>query len=430
MREHVFALIDCASFYVSCERVFGAALHNRATIVLSNNDGCIVALDNLAKQIGLRRGQPVFKQQDLIRKHKVQMFSSNYALYADMSARVMRVLAELAPRLEIYSVDEAFADLTGMEIADRTAFAATIKSRVYQHTGLPVRVAIASTKGLTKIGCELAKANEQFGDVVDLTRLSALEMDEALARVAIEDVWGIGTKYASFLRNYGSIGTARDLKYADARWIQKYLTVVGARIQLELQGISCMPLETKRPLRQQIMNARSFGQPIITVEEMEEAVSCYVAATAEKLRKQASMAARLTVFIRTDGFDENAPQYTNSFTIDLPHPTAFTPELIKQAIAGLHAIYQKGFRYKKAGIILSKIIPLPVIQLDLFQEITVSKHFREMRLMMIVDALNSEEIFGRGTIFFAAQGTTRRWKMRQEHLSGHFTTRWEELLTI
>jgi len=427
MRQRVYALIDCASFYVSCEKAFAAVLHNRPTVVLSNNDGCIVALDSLAKKIGLKRGQPVFKQQELLRKYDVQVFSSNYTLYQEMSARVMNVVAEFSPRLEVYSIDEGWLDLTDLAVDDLVELGHTIKARVLQYTGIPVRVAIAPTKCLTKIACELIKSNSQYADVLDLTSFAQEQLDKALASIAIEDIWGIGPKYARFLRNYG-IDTAKDLRDTDERWIRKHLTVVGARIQTELRGTSCIPLEIKRPPKQQIICSRSFGKEVESEEELQEAVSTYIARAAEKLREQESLCGRISVFIRTNGFDDDAPQYTNEFTIDLLYPTAFTPELIKQALAGLHAMYRPGYRYKKAGVSLSKITPQPVVQPDLFGEISLSEHYRQDHLMAIVDALN--RIFGRETLFFAAQGIARNWKMRQFRLSSHYTTRWDELVLV
>jgi DNA polymerase V len=427
MSRHVFALIDATSFYVSCERVFQAALHSRPTVVLSNNDGCIVALSSEAKQLGLKRGQPLFKHQELIRAHGVQVYSSNYSLYQELSARVMKVLGQFSPRLEVYSIDEAWLELTELAIDDLSEFGRTIKARVLQYTGIPVRVAIACTKCLSKIACELLKDDQQYGEVLDLTAFTSQQLDEALARVAIEDVWGIGPKYARFLRNYG-IGTARDLRDADERWIRKYLTVVGARIQLELKGTSCFPVEVKRPPRQQIICAKSFGREITSLAELEEAVSTYTARVAEKLREQDGLSGRLTVFLRTNTFDTDSEQYANEFTIDLPHPTAFTPALTRQALSGLRAIYREGYRYKKAGVALSRITPLPVVQPDLFGEVSLDEHYQQARLMAIVDAIN--RIFGRDTLVFAVQGITRPWKMRQSHLSGRFTTRWDEILTI
>jgi len=427
MRRHVFALVDCASFYVSCQRVFAAALHNKPTIVLSNNDGCIVALDSRAKDLGLKRGQPFFKHQEVIRRHDVQVFSSNYSLYQEMSARVMAVLAEFSSMLEVYSIDEAFLDLSYLEIDDLTEFGRAIKERVRQYTGIPVRVAFASTKCLTKIACELVKNDSRYGDVLDLTAFTREQLDEALASVSIEDVWGIGPKYACFLSNYG-VDTARDLRDADERWIRKCLTVVGARIQIELRGTSCIPLEMKRPPKQNIICSKSFGKEIATWQEMVEAVCCYTARAAEKLREQDSLAARITIFLRTNAFHEDAPQYSNSFTIDLPHPTAFTPELFKHALKALHAIYKKGYSYKKAGVELSKITPMPVVQPDLFGEVSLTEHDRQARYMFIVDALN--RIYGRDTLFFAVQGVARNWKMRQAMLSSRYTTRWGELVLV
>jgi DNA polymerase V len=280
---------------------------------------------------------------------------------------------------------------------------------------------------LTKIACELVKDDAQYKDVLDLTSFNSQQLGAALASVAIEDVWGIGPKYARFLHNYG-VTTARDLRDADERWIRKHLTVVGARIQAELRGTSCIPLEIKRPPKQNIICSKSFGKEIASQEEMEEAVCTYMARAAEKLREQDSVAARITVFLRTNAFHEDAPQYSNSFTIDLPYPTAFTPELFKYALKGLRAIYQPGYSYKKAGVELGRITPLPVVQPDLFGEVSLHEHYRQSRLMAMVDAINS--IFGRDTLFFATQGIARDWSMRQSMLSQRFTTRWDELVLV
>jgi DNA polymerase V len=246
---------------------------------------------------------------------------------------------------------------------------------------IPVRVTFASTKCLTKIACELVKGDARYEDVLDLTTWTPQQLDEALASVSIEDVWGIGPKYARFLSNY-DIGTAKELRDADERWVRKRLTVVGARIQMELQGTSCIPLEMKRPPKQTILCAKSFSKEITSQEEMTEAVSTYTARAAEKLREQDSLAARLTVFVRTNGFREDMPQYSNSFTIDLPHPTAFTPELFTYARAALRAIYKDGYSYKKAGIELSKITPMPVVQPDLFGEVSLTEYERQGRYML------------------------------------------------
>ncbi len=427
MKQHIFMLIDAMQFYVSCERVFKVSLQNTPTIILSNNDGCIVALSPEARRLGLKRGQPLFQCQTIIRTQNVQVFSSNYTLYADMSARLMRVLAEFSPRVERYSIDEAWLELTGMNIEDLIEYGHAVKTRIYRYTGLPVRVAIASTKGLTKIACELLKRKEQYEDVLDLTAFSQAQLDQALAQIAVEEIWGIGSKYAQFLRNNG-IHSAKDLRDSDERWVRRHLTVTGARIQLELKGTSCIPLEEKQPKKQQIICAKSFGREISDRIQLLEAVSTYTARVAEKLREQDSLAGQITVFVRTDPFVTNVPHYANSFNIDLPHPTAFTSELLKQARACLKAIYRKGYRYDKVGVMLGKITPFHLVQTDLFGEVDLGEHYRQARLMAVVDAVN--RIFGRGTLVFATQGRHHTWRMRQERLSHQYTTRWEELLIV
>src|SRR5713226_1186184 len=285
MMRHIFMLVDCAHFYVSCERVFQVALREKPTIILSNNDSRIVALSTEAKRLSLKRGQPLFRCQKIIRDHDVQVFSSNYALYAVMSQRVMGILAEFCPRVEVYSIDEAWAELSGMAIEDLTAFGRTVKARVYQYTGIPVRVAIATSKCLTKIGCEVLKQDERYGDVLDLTAFTEEQLDALLAQVEVEDVWGVGRAYARFLGNYG-VHSAKDLKHAEERWIRRHLTVTGARIQAELKGVSCFPLEERRPPKQEIICAKSFGREITSEDELLEAVSTYTARVAEKLREQ------------------------------------------------------------------------------------------------------------------------------------------------
>jgi DNA polymerase V len=427
MRKNIYALVDCNNFYVSCERVFHASIQHKPVIVLSNNDGCVVARSNEAKKVGIKMGQPVFKCEELIRTHNIQVFSSNYSLYADMSARVMKVLSHFSPRLEVYSIDEAFVDLSQLAIDDLTEFGRVMKAQVLQFTGIPVSVGIANTKTLCKIANEIVKKDARYEGVLDLTTLSGAEIDEALAKVAVEDVWGIGYKYSLFLMNHGIL-TARDLKYADEKWIRRYLTVVGERTVLELRGTACIPLETERPAKKGIMCSKSFGREVTRLDELEEIVATYTARAAEKLRGQDSLTCCITVFLRTNAFKKDTPQYANSFSLRIPYPTAFTPELTQYALNGLKAMYRDGYNYKKAGVFLTKIIPREGIQPDLFNEFSLHEHYKQARLMFIVDAIN--KIYGRDTLFFAVQGITRPWKMRQSRLSGRFTTQWSEILTI
>jgi len=426
MKNKVFALVDANNFYASCERVFNASVQTKPIVVLSNNDSCVVARSNDIKPY-IRMGQPVFEIADVIQEHDVQVFSSNYSLYATLSARFKAVLSEFCPRQENYSIDESFLELTYLFIDDPTEYGQTIKARVLQYTGIPVSVSFAATKCLTKIGVEIAKHDPSYHGVLDLTQLSEQERDELLATVAIEDVWGIGVKYAGFLRRFG-IDTAKDLKYADERWIRKYLTVTGERIVLELRGISCIPLEVERPSKQGIMSSKTFGRVITTQDEMKEALANYAVRAAEKLREQDSLASRLTVFVRTNSFKKGIPQYSNSYTVNFPYPTSFTPDLIRSVLYGLKQIYQNGYSYYKAGVYLTKITPHSALQPDLFGQFSLTEQYKQARLMLIVDAIN--RIYGRDTLFFAIQGISRTWRMRQSKLSQRFTTRWSEILTI
>jgi DNA polymerase V len=427
MKRKIFALVDCNNFYVSCERVFQASLRGRPVVVLSNNDGCVVARSNESKKLGIKMGQPLFQCRDIIEKHHVQVLSSNYSLYADMSKRVMTCLARFSSALEVYSIDEAFLDLSDLPIADLTEYGRTVKEQVWQCTGIPVSVGIASSKCLTKIATEIVKTNPAYAGVLDLTALPEEEMDGMLAKVAIEDVWGIGRKYGLFLTSYG-IETAKDLKDADPKWIRRYLTITGERIVLELGGTACIPIETGQMPKQGIRCAKTFGRAITKKDELTQAIATYTARAAEKLREQDSLAASLAVFITTSHFTTSSPQYTNSFALSLDYATAYTPTLIGYALKGLDAIYKDGYQYRKAGVYLSRITPLDAVQPDLFGGFSLERHMREGRLMMIADAIN--RIYGRDTIFFAVQGRERHWTMRQLHLTPHYTTKWSDILTI
>ncbi len=344
----------------------------------------------------------------------------------NMSARVMKVLSQFSSRLEVYSIDEAFLDLSEQIIDDLSEFGRTIKARVLQFTGIPVSIGIASTKCLTKVANEIVKNDARYEGVLDVTALSEQATDEMLAKVAIEDVWGIGSKYSLFLMNHGIL-SAKDLKYADEKWIRRYLTVVGERIVLELRGTACIPLEAERPAKKGIMCSKSFGRDVTRLEELEEIIATYTARAAEKLRSQDSLTSCITVFIRTNAL-KDTPQYSNSFSQRIPYPTAFTPELIRYALKGLRAMYRDGYNYKKAGVFLTKIIPQDGVQPDLFSEFSLYDYYKQARLMYLIDAIN--KMYGRDTLFFAVQGITRPWKMRQSRLSGHFTTRWSDILTI
>jgi DNA polymerase V len=427
MRGRVFALVDCNNFYVSCERVFNATVRTKPVIVLSNNDGCVVARSNEVKALGVKMGQPAFEIKELIEKHHIVLFSSNYSLYADMSSRVMRVLAEFSEHVETYSIDEAFLELTDLRIDDFTELGREIKRRVLQYTGVPVSVGIAPSKTLTKIACEVVKKDPEYGGVLDICKLSNAQIDEILEKIPVEDVWGIGYQYTKFLRARG-VHTARDLKYANPKFIRKHLTVNGERMVLELAGIACHMLEEAIKPKKGIMCSRMFSKDVISREELEEAIATYAARAAEKLRGQNSLTSEISVFIRSNEFKQDLPRYSNFRSVRLPYPTAFTPEIIKYALELLKSMYLEGYHYKKAGVFLSRITSQDVLQPDLFGEFSFERRSKELRLMCIVDAINTA--YGRDTLFFAIQGIKRDWKMKQLKLSSRFTTKWSEILIV
>ena len=296
------ALIDCNNFYCSCERVFNASLRNKPVIVLSNNDGCVVARSNEAKALSIQMGQPVFECRELIEQHEIQVFSSNYSLYADMSDRVMKTLATFTPHLEVYSIDEAFADLSHIPGERLCAYGHEIREAVWRCTGIPVSVGIATTKTLSKIATEIVKKNPCHQGVLSLTHYTKEELDEVLASVVLKDVWGIGSRYTHRLQASRSIFTAKDLKDADEHWIRKHFSVTVQRSVLELRGIACIPLETQPKPKKGIMTAKSFGRPVESLAELEEAVATYTARAVEKLRSQESAASCISVFITTNPF--------------------------------------------------------------------------------------------------------------------------------
>lgn len=415
----LFALVDCNNFYVSCERVFNPALAGRPVVVLSNNDGNVVARSNEAKALGIPFAAPAHECAPLVKRHGVAVFSSNYALYGDMSQRVMSTIAGFAPEVEIYSIDEAFLSLGSLAGVDPCAYAGKIRETVRRWTGIPVSIGIAPTKTLAKLANRLAKRDPSQRGV--LTLELGGELDAILGGVAVEDVWGVGPRHTAMLARHG-IRTARALRDADDAFVRKRMTVTGLRTVHELRGRSCIPLDEAAPPKKGIVSSRSFGRPVVELAEISEALSSYTARAAEKLRRQRSAAALLCVFLSTNPFRDD-PQYYNVATRRLTVPTANTAELIRHARADLARIYRPGFRYKKTGVFLSEIVPADSRQLDLFADAGVPEE-RE-RLMAALDAINAR--MGRGTVYHAAEGVQRPWRMRQARLSRRFTTSWDEL---
>jgi DNA polymerase V len=426
--NYVVALVDCNNFYCSCERSFNSAIQKRPTLVLSNNDGCVVARSNEAKALGIKMGQPVFECQDIIKAHNIQVFSSNYSLYADISDRVMKTLATFSPRVEVYSIDEAFIDLSHIPAACLRDYGREIRETVWRFTGIPVSVGIATTKTLSKIATDIVKRQPTHQGVLNLSQYTEAELDELLESIALKDVWGIGSRYVDRLQSSRDIFTSKDLKYADEHWIRRRFSVMVQRTVLELRGIVCFPLETQVKPKKGIMTAKSFGRPVECLEELEEAISTYTARAAEKLRSQGSAASCISIFIQTNHFQQHTPQYAKSLSRLLPYPTSFTPDFLNVVLDMVRSIYREGYAYKKCGVFLSKIMPQEVLQADLFGDFSLEREYKKARLMCVVDLLN--QLWGSNTLFFGAQGIGRTWKMRQERRSPCFTTRWGDILVV
>jgi DNA polymerase V len=417
----MFALLDCNNFYVSCERLFQPVLLGKPVVVLSNNDGCVIARSDEAKALGIPMGLPAFKLTDLVKKHSIEVYSSNYTLYGDLSTRVMTTLAQWAPAVEVYSIDEAFLDLTGLSTADLTGYGHTMRATIQQWTGIPVSIGIAPTKTLAKLANRLAKRSPEAQGVVALTVTS--EIDATLACTQVEDIWGIGPGYTRRLKAH-DIRTALQLRDANDRWIRQYLGVVGQRIVWELHGISCLPLELCPPPKQSLRVSRSFGRPITTLSNMREAVATYMTRAAEKLRRHGVTAGIVTVFLMTNRFTDE-PQYSNSVTLPLPVATQDTAELIRYALQGVEQIYREGYRYQKAGVILTALVPAKQVQTHLFDQ---HDRDRSQKLMAAIDTINAE--WGSGTIRYAAMGLRPAWIMRCARRSPRYTTRWQELVVV
>lgn len=426
MSDRVIALIDVNNFYVSCERVFNPSLEDKPVVVLSNNDGCAVARSNEVKALGVRMGQPWFQLKDLARKHGIIAYSSNYALYADMSNRVMSILSMFSPNQEIYSIDECFLDLTGFRQQNHLLYSQHIRQRIRQWTGLPVCVGIGSTKTLTKLANHIAKKNPEFSGVCDLNAMSSQQQDEWFSKIEVGEIWGIGRRLAPKLHEIG-VKTVLDLKTASPSQLRARFSVVMEKIIREINGTACIELEEINPPRKQIISSRSFGIPVSDLASLEESVSLYISRAAEKLRRQQSYAGSVHVSIRTSPFNEKESYYANGMTIALPRQTDDTILLTKIALWGLRRIYRSGYKYQKAGVMLSELVPRQYRQLDLFGTISATDT-QSSKLMSVMDQINAR--MGRGTLKLASEGFKQPWKMKQGNKSPNYTTNWDELICV
>lgn len=408
----IFALADCNSFYASCEKVFAPELKRRPVVVLSNNDGCVVARSTEAKALGIPMGAPAFQWKHVFQRHQVAVFSSNYTLYGDMSARVMRTMAGMVPEMEVYSIDEAFLRLDGLRV-DLVDHCRTIRERVLRWTGIPISIGIGSTKTLAKVANKLAKKSP--GGILDLT---AGDVDAWLAKLDVADVWGVGPRYARKLANR-NVRTALDLKRLDRVWARKHMTVVGLQMVLELGGIPCLELEHSPPPKKAICSSRAFGRPVTSLVELREALADYTARAAEKLRSQGSVASVVMTFLQTNTFKAGEPQHSGIQDVRLAVATSYTPDLVWAAHEALERIFKPGYRYKKVGVLLSGIEAAGTRQLSLLAAEPGNER-RQVDLMRAMDGINAK--WGQGTMAYAGAGINQGWRMNRGRLSLISTT--------
>ena len=415
----MIALVDCNNFYASCERVFQPKLEGKPIVVLSNNDGCVIARSNEAKALGIKMGAPAFKMKSIFDRNNVSVFSSNFALYGDISNRVMRILSQKAPAIEIYSIDEAFLDFNGIKKPNQ--FSIELRKIVKKWTGIPVSIGVAPTKTLAKVANHVAKKYKSNGVFV-LNNESSI--NRVLKHIPVEELWGVGRQYAKFLSIRG-FETAYDLVSANESWIRTNMKVNGLRMVKELKGIPCYELELTSARKKNICTSRSFGMEVKELKDLKEAVANHATMCAMKLRKEKSLATSILVFIKTNPFKNEDFQYNNAQKIIMKVPSNDSMEITKNALLLLNIIYKKGYSYKKAGVIVSDIVPEGSRQLSLF---TNKEPFKVNNVMKAIDKVN--QAMGRNKVRLAVQGFDRKWRLKQEKLSPCYTTRFSDILTV
>ena len=417
----IFALVDCNNFYCSCERVFNPKLENRPVVVLSNNDGCVVARSNEAKALGIKMGEPAFKLREFREKFNLAILSSNYTLYGDMSQRVMQCLAEYTPSLEIYSIDEAFLDFSGFTDRDLTAYSRIIKQKVQQYTGIPISIGIGTTKTLAKVANRIAKKSAKAKGVLDL--VDSPYIDLALQRTEVGDVWGVGSSFTKLLEKH-HIQNAYQLKLVNQKWIRKERGIVGLRTVLELNGTSCIPLSEMADSKKSTAVTRSFGKAVETLTELQEALSNYAYRAGEKLRESKLEAVSMMVFFRTGSYDKTQPYRSWGTTVNFFSSTNDSRELVNHARKVAENLFEPGYKLKKAGVILLGLTPVGEKQLSLFEKSKENKA-RSQQLMQVMDTINHR--YGRETIQLASSGIRKKWQMKADYKSPKYTTDWNDL---
>ncbi|HHF7346357.1 TPA: Y-family DNA polymerase [Legionella feeleii] len=415
----MYALIDCNNFYASCERLFRPDLHNKPIVILSNNDGAIISRSNEAKALGIKMGEPYFKVKGFCKQHKVHVFSSNYTLYRDLSQRVMSVIEEFWQDMEIYSIDEAFLDLSTMPSSLHDNFCITLQKRILQYTGIPTSIGIGTTKTLAKIANHICKTELKIA-VFNVSR-----QQDWLKKINVGEVWGIGRQWQKKLIQRG-IHTAYDLASTNVHLLRKQYNVILMRTAMELQGISCLSLEEAEP-RHSILSSRSFGSMQTDFEHLAQAISSHCAIACEKLRRQHLLVQSLSIFVKTNRFRADLAQYHQSITLKLEMPTDDLRLITHYGKEGLRQIYKAGFQYKKVGICLEELISKEHLQLDIFHQ-PQKKFEKTEQIMTVLEAINHK--YGRHSIKLAAEGYSKTWAMKSELKSPAYTTRWSDLAKV
>ena len=418
----MFALIDCNNFYVSCERVFDPALNGKPVVVLSNNDGCAISRSNEAKKLGIPMGAPAFKYEKVFKQHNVKIFSSNFPLYGDMSSRVMNILSSYTPNIEIYSIDEAFLEFKGFREYDLEVYCKEIQKKVLKWTGIPISIGIAPTKALAKVASRISKKFPKKTNGVYMIK-SEQNRIKALKWLEIKNVWGIGFRHAKRLRSF-KINNTYDFVSLPDDWVRKQMSVVGLRLKKELEGESVLSLEENRSPKKAIATTRSFENTITDFEKIKERVSTFAVCCAEKLRLQQSTCNAVYIFIRSNKFQKNKPQYRNGILMTIPFATNSNMIISKYATEGLKKIFRSGFNYKKSGVIVMAINSIKNYQINLFE----NENPKHRKLMKTIDYIQKKD--GQSKIKLASQDLKKRWKMKQERLSNFYTTKIHDIIKV
>ena len=417
----MFALVDCNNFYASCERVFRPDLNGKPIVVLSNNDGCVIARSNEAKDLGIPMGAPAFKFKKEFADNNINVFSSNYALYGDMSSRVMTMLSSFTPDIEIYSIDEAFLKFDGFKYFDLHKYGLEIRQKVTKGTGIPVSIGFANTKALTKVANRIAKKFPEKTKGVYTIDTEEKRL-KALKWLAIDDVWGIGRRHAKRLKAI-NVYTAYQFTQLSDNWVKSNMSVIGLRLKKELEGTPTLDLE-QHQTKKSIATTRTFENSYTEYSDIKERISTFTTTCSERLRNDKSVCNAILVFLRTNTHSKHQEQYNRSIVVKLPYPTNSAIELAKFAQHGLQQIFKKGYNYKRAGVVVMDINPENTTQLSIFE----NSNPKHKDLMATIDKLNNS--IGQKKLKLASQSLDRTWKMKQENLSPRYTTNIKEVITV